>query len=106
MRDDAQRIEKIRETLDKLTNYFDLLKYQHDYFYRYGVVKALENIGEEVRCLNDATKAKVKNFNWKAIIAMRNILVHEYDQIDWDIVLNVVETKVFELNKVIDELDD
>ena len=45
---------------------------------KYAVVKQLEIIGESARSISKDIKSQYSDIDWKAIIAMRNILVHEY----------------------------
>lgn len=54
--------------------------------------KALEVIGEASNKLTPAFRAKNPNVEWGKMIAMRNLLVHNYGNVDavivWDVVTN------------------
>jgi uncharacterized protein with HEPN domain len=56
------------------------------------VIRRLEIIGEAAGRISKATTAKFPNIPWKKIKAMRNIMIHEYDDVDlmivWDTVRN------------------
>ncbi len=49
-----------------------------------GVVKYLEIIGEASRCLSESFKNKYSLVPWRQIANMRNILVHQYFNVDID----------------------
>jgi len=54
------------------------------------VIRRLEIIGEASRRLSDQTRAAFPHLPWHAMVGMRNILIHEYDDVDliavWDTV--------------------
>jgi len=56
------------------------------------VIRNLEIIGEASRNLPDEIKAASAEIEWSKIIAMRNILTHEYFGVNklllWDIIVN------------------
>lgn len=56
------------------------------------VVRNLEIIGEASKNLPDDVKAAAAEIEWSKIIAMRNILTHEYFGVNnlllWDIIVN------------------
>ena len=47
-------------------------------------------IGEHARNLSDEMKATLADIPWKQIIAMRNKLIHDYDEIRTDMVWGVI----------------
>lgn len=55
---------------------------------RLGIVKLFEIIGEAARYLSDETKHKHPEINWRDMIGLRNFLVHEYFEIDFEAVWN------------------
>jgi uncharacterized protein with HEPN domain len=56
------------------------------------VVRRLEIIGEAARRVSSETIAELPDLPWKKMIGMRNIMIHEYDDVDlaivWDTVKN------------------
>ncbi len=50
------------------------------------VLNRLTIIGEAASNISDATRNRSPEIAWKAIIGMRNIVVHQYFAIDWLIV--------------------
>jgi uncharacterized protein with HEPN domain len=55
------------------------------------VVRHLQILGEAVRGLSPELRAQHEEVPWSEIVGMRNILVHDYFDIDQDIVWSVVE---------------
>jgi len=59
---------------------------------RFASIKQLEIIGEAANYLSAETKEKFSDIEWKQIIGMRHILVHEYFGIDanliWQVIIN------------------
>ena len=56
-----------------------------------GVLRELEVIGEAASHISDETKRKSPETTWRIIIAMRNILAHEYFEINLEIVWNTLK---------------
>ena len=55
------------------------------------VIRRLEIIGEAARRISDETRADYPNIPWREIIGMRNIVIHEYDDIDLDTVFKTAK---------------
>lgn len=68
------------------------------------VVLKLMHVGEAAAGLNDSIRAQAPEVPWNAIIGMRNILVHEYDSVDIDIVWDVVQNELPTLKREIQAL--
>jgi uncharacterized protein with HEPN domain len=56
--------------------------------------RALEIIGEAARKVSDVTKGSQPAIPWRAIIAQRNVLAHEYGEIRQDRIWAVVSTHI------------
>lgn len=50
------------------------------------VIRRLEVIGEAARRVSSAATAELPDLPWKKIVGMRNIMIHEYDDVDLAIV--------------------
>ena len=68
------------------------------------VVRNLEIIGEAARNLPDGVKEAMADIQWKKIIALRNILTHEYFGINKQIVWDVVQTKLHPLKSACEKV--
>jgi len=57
---------------------------------RFACVKQIEIIGEAANYITAETKALFTDMEWKQIIGMRHILVHEYFGTDFDLIWQVI----------------
>jgi uncharacterized protein with HEPN domain len=58
------------------------------------VIRRIAIIGEAARRISPQFRAKYPELPWGEMIGMRNILIHEYDDIDLDIVWVTVEREL------------
>jgi uncharacterized protein with HEPN domain len=60
-------------------------------------------IGEAARKVSNATKAAHPAIDWRRIVGLRNIVVHDYDEVDyarhWAVIQNDLPTLIAELKK-------
>jgi uncharacterized protein with HEPN domain len=68
------------------------------------IVRSLEIIGEAVKKLNDDFKKQHPEMEWKKIAGTRDIMIHHYFGIDYDIVWEVITDKIPPLRKYINEI--
>ncbi len=68
------------------------------------VVRRLEVIGEAARNLPEGSKQLNSKIAWRKIIAMRNLLIHEYFGVDLKLVWAVVKNNLPEFKKQIKEI--
>lgn len=58
--------------------------------FAYALVRAVEIVGEAATKITDATRDSYPEIPWKNIIGMRNRIVHDYNNVDDDILWKVV----------------
>lgn len=58
------------------------------------VVRRLEVIGEAARRVSAEGRAAYPCLPWHAMIGMRNLMIHEYDEVDPDVVWDTVDTQL------------
>ena len=68
------------------------------------VVRSLEIIGEATKKLDDEFKSIHNHIEGKKIAGTRDKLIHDYFGIDYDIVWNIIETKIHDLDYFLKEL--
>jgi uncharacterized protein with HEPN domain len=68
------------------------------------VIRRLEIIGEASRRISAETRARIPELNWKDLIAMRNFMIHEYDEVDLTMVWDTVQNSVPAIIRVIEPL--
>jgi uncharacterized protein with HEPN domain len=61
------------------------------------IVTKLLVIGEAANRLSDEYKISHNNVPWKAFVGFRNVLIHEYFGIEWNIVWNTIKKDLPEL---------
>ena len=61
------------------------------------IVRRLAVIGEASTKLPDHLKAELSNIPWSSIIGLRNILVHQYWEIDFDELWTIIHRDLPEL---------
>lgn len=72
----------------------------------FAVVRALEVIGESSNRVPDDLKEKYSYVPWHKMRGLRNKIVHNYDDIDYTIVWNIVKNEIPKLIKQINEIID
>jgi uncharacterized protein with HEPN domain len=55
------------------------------------VIRRIEIIGEAARRVSDETKATYPDIPWKEMAGMRNLMIHDYDNVDLSIVWQTVQ---------------
>ncbi len=61
------------------------------------VVRNLEIVGEAAKGLSPDFRKKHKGIRWQDIAGMRDRLIHHYAGVNWEIVWDVIRTKLPEL---------
>ena len=73
----------------------------NDDMLRAAVERNLEIIGEAARRISEDLKQEHPEIPWRRIIAQRNVLIHEYDDIDYR---ELWEVTSFHLPRLIDQI--
>ena len=63
------------------------------------VCRRLEVIGEAANRLPDEFKSQYSLIPWYQIVGMRNVLIHEYDSIDLDLVWETIQRDIPKLEE-------
>lgn len=92
---DTERIKKIVSTWDALKRQIDehsITKEQllYDEFSQWAVTTPLYNIGEQVYKISDETKKQNPQIIWSVVSGLRHRLVHDYEGINWSIIVDVI----------------
>jgi uncharacterized protein with HEPN domain len=95
--DIVEASERIQDFLENKT-FQDFLK---DDMLRSAVERNIMIIGEAARRISEDLKQEHPEIPWRKIIAQRNVLIHEYDDIDYK---EIWEVATFHLHKLIDQI--
>lgn len=90
-------LEDILEAARKIRSYTGDLSYEafrQNSMAVDAVIRNLEVIGEAVKQLPDSIRAKAPDIPWKRIAGLRDILIHDYFGIDFEIIWDVVTEKL------------
>jgi uncharacterized protein with HEPN domain len=90
---DRQRLLHILEAIDEIQTYTvntDIKSFLSNSMMRFACVKQIEIIGEAANTITSETKAIFTDLEWKQIIGMRHVLVHEYFGVDFDLIWQVI----------------
>lgn len=106
MRDNSEKLRDILEAIERIDRYGILGKehFEENELVQAWITQNLQVIGEASRALSVDFRARHSDIPWSQIIGMRNILVHNYFEIDVEIVWSVVEQKLPDLKNQVQEI--
>jgi uncharacterized protein with HEPN domain len=61
-------------------------------------------IGEATKRLSQTFREQHPEIPWREMAGMRDVIVHEYDQLDFDVIWDVVQNKLSSLQTLINPL--
>lgn len=68
------------------------------------VLRRLEIIGEAARRVSAQTRSAHPGIPWKEMVSMRNLVIHDYDDVDLDIVWDTIHRDLPHLIREIEPL--
>ena len=103
MKDDTLYLVHISDCVARIRAY---TKAGHEAFFsshetQDAVIRNLEVIGEAVKRVSDVTRAKHPDIPWRRVAGLRDILIHEYMNVDLHEVWNIVERDIPILERVV-----
>lgn len=94
---DEARLQHIKDAIEEVQSYvegIDLAFFENDSKTRFASIKQLEIVGEAVYHLTQELKEQYPEVEWKAIEGLRHILVHDYYEIQNDILWRIIQVHV------------
>jgi uncharacterized protein with HEPN domain len=104
---DKVRIQHINDSIREIYSYTKdatFNSFQTNTMMQFAVVKQLEIIGEAANHLSEELKVLHRDIQWSEIIALRNVLIHEYFGIDVKLVWDIVEQDIPDLKIKIEDI--
>ena len=98
---DKERLKRIVTTWESLSEQMQKRgitseQLLNDEFSQWAVTTPLYNIGEQVYQLTDELKKRYPEQPWNMVAGLRHRLVHDYDGINWLIIVEVVFEDIIE----------
>lgn len=90
---DKARLEHILDAISEIQSYTkdtDLEEFTGNSMKKYATIKQLEIIGEAASQITNGMKEKYSEVEWREIVGLRNILIHEYFGVDENIVWGII----------------
>jgi uncharacterized protein with HEPN domain len=101
MRDDREKLQDILEAIERIDRYAVQGReaFEQNELIQAWFTQNLQIIGEASRSLSSSIRNQYPEIPWTKMIGMRNILTHNYFEIDFDIVWVVVEQELPNLKR-------
>lgn len=103
MKNDNVYLSQIIDSIEKINNFINGINYQQftsDQKTQSAVILQLTLIGELTKKISQETKSQI-NLPWKQISGFRDRAIHDYYQIDIEIVWKTIEEDLLTLEKEI-----
>ena len=97
---DEARLKHILGAISEIESYTKdstFKKFSKSSMMEYATIKQLEIIGEAANHLSKQLKEKYSNIEWREIVGLRNILIHEYFGVDEKVVGGIITKDIPEL---------
>lgn len=106
---DKERLKMITEIWEELSiqiQHRKITKEQllNDEFLQWAVTTPLYNIGEQVYLLSSALKERYSELPWNMVSGLRHRLVHDYDGINWTIIVEVIFEDMEPFAKAVEQI--
>ena len=102
LRDHRLYLDDIREAIRAIREYTERLTFESFSADRKtidAVIRNLEIIGEAAKNLPEEIKATSGDIEWRKIVALRNLLIHEYFGVSKPVVWDIVKNKLDAIEK-------
>lgn len=101
------RLADIKNEIINIENFitgYDFKKFSQDQKTIHAVIRAIEVIGEAANSLPEEFTSQHAIIPWRAIVDMRNNLIHEYFGVDINIIWRTITTDIPDLKELLDAL--
>jgi uncharacterized protein with HEPN domain len=102
-------LDDIKNSIEKIEEYREEFSEQElgeENVLTDAVIRNLEVIGEAVKNLPEEVKQEEPVVPWREIAGFRDVLIHQYFQVNPDIIKDIVQKKLPELKQVVRRISD
>jgi len=95
-RSDMLYIEDILNSINAIEEFVSVVDFKvfsNDRKTSSATIRELEVIGEAVGKISDELKTEYPDINWRDLKDLRNLLIHEYFGIDFEIIWNIIPAR-------------
>ncbi len=107
---DEARLKHILDAISEIESYIENTGFEEfakNSIKVYATIKQLEIIGEAANHVSLALKEKYMEIKWREVVALRNILIHEYFGVDekviWGIILKDIPMLKMQVSQILHE---
>jgi uncharacterized protein with HEPN domain len=106
MRDNREKLRDILEAIERIDRYAvqGRQAFEQNELIQTWFIQHLQIIGEAARALSADIREQNPEVPWSQMIGMRNVLTHNYFEIDLDVVWSVVERELPKLKPQIEAI--
>ena len=103
---DLGLLEHIRRRIARIEEYTngERSRFYDSHLVQDAVIRNLQTIAESTQRLSDGIRATEPEVPWRAIAGFRNVLVHDYFEIDLEVVWSVVDQDLPTLVAAVDRM--
>lgn len=105
---DKERLGHILDAITELESYTANIEFKDflaNSMMRFASIKQIEIIGEAANYITPGTKQLFSDVEWKQIVGMRHILIHEYFGVDANLVWQVIIKDIPQLKSAISRIN-
>jgi uncharacterized protein with HEPN domain len=104
---DEARLRHIYDAILEIETYthdVDIDEFLGNSMMRFACIKQIEIIGEAGNHVTKTTQLRFSEVEWRKIVGLRNIVIHEYFGIDFDVIWGIILSDIPDLKVKIEHI--